>query len=1218
MRRLLIAVMVMCWLLLPAAAFAATAPTFTSSATAGFSVATSGSFTIAASGSPVPALSIASGSLPQGLAFAANSDGSATISGTPAMGSGGSYPLIITASSSAGNAMQNLTVTVSAARVMTLKPTGLIANGEPVTVTYNSNSRLSFPTQGTLNGLVNPNNDTCTVSFEYGPTTAYGSSVGYGTVSGAALVPVSSQANFTWIHDYFYNPELHYRTKAVCATSGTWYGNDITFVPFTSTVRWYTDLGGPGPANASFPTVNIQIVPTCSDSATMATFDMKNWNDYDVTVYYSDGGAYSGSVIIGSMQVQQIFVGKGSIASFSYNYTLFEQILTNDRLCSEPQSPSSLVRGYALGLADTKAASGSEIFAIYNDNPAPVTLEVMAVADVFNVTIPARSSQLIATGEAEAQLSYNAAPFQVISPLSIYWADRYLVTAQPVCTTATTNAFMLSNNGAASQTAVLRNGGTEHRYDLAPYESRQVTVESGSWDLYLVVPGMAGPGMVGDHVKVATLGNGAACSRTLTVSKSGAGDGTVAATGCTLVWNGATGSCSAGDGTSITLSGNVGSNGTFLGWSNGIGSTAPCSGTADCTFTLTADSQLSWGIKLAQTIFFAPPANKIYGDAPIDLATFASGGASGNPVTFSVTSGHGSISGSMLTITGAGDLVITASQAGNASYDAAVNVSRTITVAKANAGISLVGLQQPCDGTARTVSATTTPAGKNVSITYNGSPVAPTAAGSYSVVATIVDADYQGSAQGTLVVMIPVVTAFVVDPAAPASVYAGIDGAGVYKSSDSGASWLAATTQPANLRIKALVIKPGGPAKLYAASYGGGIFKSIDSGVTWNACANTALGSLNAVSLAIDPSGKLYAGTGAGIFISSDCSSWSAVNSGLPVNAATPPVAIIIDPAVTSTLYAALDGAGIYKSTDSGASWLDQSQGLVSWWPATSGAADAANSNNATLGGTAAITASGYSGNGFSFDGSGYITIADNPSLHLPQFSASLWFNWDRQGAADVEFLMAKGQEHYEIQLGGSVNNIRFIPYNGIYVDAPNAVQPGWNHLLVSYSGSQAKMYVNGVLTTTAAVAGGDPSADAAPLYLGQRGDGTLRFHGTMDEAALFNRVQSDAEAVAIYNAGAAGVAALAAGQPGNRQVKALAIKPGDSTKLFAATYEGGLFRSTDSGVTWSACATQPGNLNLLSLTIAANGTLYAGSEAGVFVSGDGCGTWTAKNAGLP
>jgi DNA/RNA endonuclease G (NUC1) len=76
----------------------------------------------------------------------------------------------------------------------------------------------------------------------------------------------------------------------------------------------------------------------------------------------------------------------------------------------------------------------------------------------------------------------------------------------------------------------------------------------------------------------------------------------------------------------------------------------------------------------------------------------------------------------------------------------------TLTVNKAAATVTLGNLTQTYTGSARAVTVTTAPAGLTTTVTYNGSTVAPTAAGSYPVMAEIVDANYQGSATGTLVV----------------------------------------------------------------------------------------------------------------------------------------------------------------------------------------------------------------------------------------------------------------------------------------------------------------------------------------------------------------------------------------------------------------------------------------------------------------------------------
>ena len=58
-------------------------------------------------------------------------------------------------------------------------------------------------------------------------------------------------------------------------------------------------------------------------------------------------------------------------------------------------------------------------------------------------------------------------------------------------------------------------------------------------------------------------------------------------------------------------------------------------------------------------------------------------------------------------------------------------------------------MTQVYDGTPKSVTVTTSPLGLSVSVTYNGSPLAPTDVGNYAVVATITDPNYTGSANGT-------------------------------------------------------------------------------------------------------------------------------------------------------------------------------------------------------------------------------------------------------------------------------------------------------------------------------------------------------------------------------------------------------------------------------------------------------------------------------------
>lgn len=80
------------------------------------------------------------------------------------------------------------------------------------------------------------------------------------------------------------------------------------------------------------------------------------------------------------------------------------------------------------------------------------------------------------------------------------------------------------------------------------------------------------------------------------------------------------------------------------------------------------------------------------------------------------------------------------------------SASGTLVISKAVASVVLGALQQTYDGTPKAATATTTPAGLSVVLTYDGGSTAPTNVGSYAVVATINDANYTGSASGTLVI----------------------------------------------------------------------------------------------------------------------------------------------------------------------------------------------------------------------------------------------------------------------------------------------------------------------------------------------------------------------------------------------------------------------------------------------------------------------------------
>jgi Bacterial Ig-like domain (group 3)/MBG domain (YGX type) len=101
----------------------------------------------------------------------------------------------------------------------------------------------------------------------------------------------------------------------------------------------------------------------------------------------------------------------------------------------------------------------------------------------------------------------------------------------------------------------------------------------------------------------------------------------------------------------------------------------------------------------SQTITFAPIASRAYGSAPFAVTATSSLGSS-YPVTITVQSGPAVINGGMLTITGAGTVVLQAAQAGNADYAAATatdsfQVTPAPLTVKANSATRIFGTANP-------------------------------------------------------------------------------------------------------------------------------------------------------------------------------------------------------------------------------------------------------------------------------------------------------------------------------------------------------------------------------------------------------------------------------------------------------------------------------------------------------------------------------------------
>jgi photosystem II stability/assembly factor-like uncharacterized protein len=140
---------------------------------------------------------------------------------------------------------------------------------------------------------------------------------------------------------------------------------------------------------------------------------------------------------------------------------------------------------------------------------------------------------------------------------------------------------------------------------------------------------------------------------------------------------------------------------------------------------------------------------------------------------------------------------------------------------------------------------------------------------------------------------------------------------------------------PSNIggRTRQLVFEPGNPNVMYAAAVAGGVWKTTNGGQSWTQLTDLAIPNIAVNSLAIDPAAPrtLYAGTGegyfngdgvrgAGIFKTTDAgATWTRISA-----TATPDFRfvndIVVSPSSSSRIYAATR-TGVWRSTNGGNTW---------------------------------------------------------------------------------------------------------------------------------------------------------------------------------------------------------------------------------------------------------------------------------------------------------
>ena len=138
----------------------------------------------------------------------------------------------------------------------------------------------------------------------------------------------------------------------------------------------------------------------------------------------------------------------------------------------------------------------------------------------------------------------------------------------------------------------------------------------------------------------------------------------------------------------------------------GVGTATITASSEDNNYNLATATQDITINKADQVINFDVLAGKIYGDATFDLTATTNSGL--DMTYFSSDETVANINGTTVTIVGAGTATITASQAGNEYYNAAVDVSQMLTVNKADQTITFEAIPTLGMGEVYIVNATST------------------------------------------------------------------------------------------------------------------------------------------------------------------------------------------------------------------------------------------------------------------------------------------------------------------------------------------------------------------------------------------------------------------------------------------------------------------------------------------------------------------------------
>lgn len=436
-------------------------------------------------------------------------------------------------------------------------------------------------------------------------------------------------------------------------------------------------------------------------------------------------------------------------------------------------------------------------------------------------------------------------------------------------------------------------------------------------------------------------------------------------------------------------------------------------------------------------------------------------------------------------------------------------------------------------------------------------------------------------------------------------------GAGPARSSDGGVTFGSSGTGLPPDSVTAIVLDPQNPNTVYASLLSNGVYKSVDGGATWTA-ANSGLTAPFHYSLVIDPSNSatLYLASAGAIYKTTNGgSSWSALITSVYC------YSIAVSPTAPSTIIAAVN-LGVLKSTNGGSSWA-----APTLTTARAAAIDPKNPANVLIGANWNLFRSNDGGGSYALSTSG-LTAHYTYSIVVDPRNASVVY---ASGPAGVFKSTDRGRSWSPT--GSSPISPTGFPTSALVVDPfDSSVLYGITSATPIRSldgGVNWHFILNGLNGASVALAADSQTAGTLYAIAGDAiyrkiGNAPWVARGTNGLPAGFQAQFLTLDRSTVYTGGAAGLFKSVDGAGSwtairDTTVSGVAVDPYDANHLFTWS-NAGLYESTNGGTSWSTFAGLPANSTIV-FDATAPGRIYARNFASVKLSTNAGQTWASLGA---